>query len=584
MPKSSGLGAYHSLGRPDALNWRVHALFALPALTTGLIYDYPRLGGSITAWLLLIVVAIIVPILVIELLAQLVGKQKWKKSRPLVSGAILLVAGFFRGITFLFLGGAFDIVPPTDLPFRLVGGPIFVLTLYMLFNYIILARMDHRRISGELQQERQKLNLSRQSFEAELTTLRFAQMSRVRELLAPALWELGKLLKDASLSRDASSAIAALRNLNDQVVRPLSHSIATHVDMPEAPSPLALRARVGQFVIPKLVSAGVAFQVTAFAPFIAVFAYSTLSSINGPFLALLFSLLATSILTVQIWLFRQMTSGIQAPIWGAASATALASLVTGGTTILLLRIPIFNFPTGLELQVMVFFAVTMLSFLVLGVVQLQRNQVTGELEAAVEELRILTAKLRQEVWLSQKILATELHGSVQAALNSSALRLAQLTSPTAADLDRVREDVDRAISDLGQRNYMEGQSFEDLVEQMCELWEGSCDINYRLTEEASSALADNSGAAYCTLEVVREAVNNAIRHGKAKSIEVVIRMQDELLALKVVNDGSHLLSKEQGFGSQLYQELTLSHKLSFGKKTRFEALIPLSQLLQQPQP
>lgn len=580
MPKSSGLGAYHSLGRPDALNWRVHVLFALPAVTTGLIYDYPRLGGSLNAWILLIVVAVIVPVLVIELLAQLVGKQNWKKSRPLVSGAILLIAGFARGLTFLLLGGAFGIVPATDIPFRLVGGPIFVLSIYMLFNYIVLARLDHRRISGELQQEREKLTLSRQSFEAELTTLRFAQMSRVRELLAPALWELGKLLKDASLSRDASSAIAALRNLNDQVVRPLSHSMASQVEIPIVPKSSDLRARVGQFVLPKFVSAGIAFQVTAFAPFIAVFAYSTLSSLNGPFLALLFSLTATSVLTGQIWLFRKLTAGIRAPIWGAVASTVLATLVIAGTTMLLLRIPIFNFPQGLELQVLVFFAVTMFSFLVLGVVQLQRNQVTEELEGAVEELRILTAQLRQEVWLSQKILATELHGSVQAALNASALRLAQMTNPTAADLDRVREDVDRAISELGQRNYMEGQSFEDLMEQMCELWEGSCEINYRLTEDASSALADNPGAAYCTLEVVREAVNNAIRHGQSKCIDIDIKMKNELLALEVVNDGSKLAATGQGFGSQLYEELTLSHNLTVGQKTKLRALVPLSRLSQ----
>jgi signal transduction histidine kinase len=219
---------------------------------------------------------------------------------------------------------------------------------------------------------------------------------------------------------------------------------------------------------------------------------------------------------------------------------------------------------------------TMLVFLLLGIVQMQRNQVTEELEQAVEDLRLLNSQLRQQVWLSQKTLATELHGSVQAALNASALRLAQLENPTPKDLDRVRIDIDNAMQRLGDDDYLDGQSVEELLEQICDLWEGSCEVDYRISEEASSALADDSAAAYCTLEVIREAVNNAIKHGQAKTIQIEATLAPGLIELVVINDGADTQLRTPGVGSALYQELALDHKLSFGNPTKFWAQIPFS--------
>jgi signal transduction histidine kinase len=225
---------------------------------------------------------------------------------------------------------------------------------------------------------------------------------------------------------------------------------------------------------------------------------------------------------------------------------------------------------------LVFFIMTMIVFLMLGIAQMQRNQATEELEEAVEDLRLLTSQLRQQVWLSQKTLATELHGSVQAALNASAMRLALTPNPTPEDLDRVRQDIDNAMQRLGVNDYLDGQSIEELLEQICDLWEGSCEISYRLDPDASSALADDSAAAYCTLEVIREAVNNAIKHGDAKQIEIAASLDAEVIELTVTNNGNATQLSTPGLGSSLYQELALDYKLSLGTPTKFWAKIPLS--------
>lgn len=577
MAKSSGLGAFHSLGRTDSLNWRTHLLFAGPAILTGIIFDYPRIGsGPLGAWALLVLMAILVPVVVIELLSQVLGKSTWQKPRPILVGLILLFAGFMRGATFYFVGGAFGLVPNQELVFRLIGGPLYVLASYMVCNYIVMASMDHRMLSSTLTQERENLELSKQNFETQLSSLRLAQMSRVRELLAPAIWELGKLLKDASLSKDASRAIGALRQLNDEVVRPLSHSMIQKFELPSLTGGLSQRARLGQFVLPAKVEIKRTIPLTAFAPFVAVISYSAVSSLLPPLQALIAALGATLILTAELGLIKWLVGDKLVPLGQAViSSIAIGSLL-GVSAGVMVTLEFLRLPAEVAPQAFVFFLMTMLVFLMLGVVQMQRNQVTQELEGAVEDLRLLTSQLRQKVWLSQKTLATELHGSVQAALNASALRLAQLADPAPQDLDRVRTDIDTAMQQLGGSDYLNGQSIEELLEQMCELWEASCQIEYRVSEAASLALALDSATAYCTLEVIREATNNALTHGDAKNIEVQITLENEVIELLVLNDGVGSQLTTPGIGSLIYQELALSHELTLGTPTKLWAQIPLS--------
>ena len=584
MPKSTGLGAYHYLGRSDSLNWRTHIFFAVPAALTGFLFDYPRLGGGPAgSWTLMILASILAPVVVMELLSQLLGKANWTKPRSLTVVFILIAAGLARGLTIFYLGGAFGIVPEEDLLYRLIGGPLYVGASYMVGNYILLASIDHRRISAVLEEERANLKLSKQSFETQLNNLRLAQMARVRELLAPAMWELGKLLKDASLSKDASRAIAALKQLNDEVVRPLSHSMTNQFQLPALTRGLSQRARLGQFVLPARVKLGSTLPVTAFAPFVAVISYSAASALLGPIDSLWVALLTTGILTLELIVIKRVVGSMEVAIWTAAMVSLGVGCLLGLTATLMVTLEFLSLPSEIAPQSFVFFVLTMLVFLALGVVQMQRNQVTEELAAAVEDLRLLTSQLRQQVWLSQKTLATELHGSVQATLNASALRLAQSQSPTTEDLERVRIDIDKAMQRLGDNDYLQGQTIEELLEQICDLWEGSCQIDYRVTAGASSALADDSAAAYCVLEVIREAVNNAIKHGSAKELNISVANLGELIAVEVTNDGNQSQLNSPGLGSALYQELTHDYKLTLGNPTKLEAKIPLSPVSQEPQ-
>jgi signal transduction histidine kinase len=495
-----------------------------------------------------------------------------------------LVAGFLRGVTLFFTGQALNLIPAEDVLHRLIGAPLYVAAIYMALNTMVQAHLDHRKLSNELMQERERLQFSRLDFAGELRRLKEAQTAKVQELITPAIWELKKLLSDAALKRDATIAIAALRDINDELVRPLSHSMTKAFEFPNITGSLRQTARLGQFVLPAKIRTNQVFQFGIFVPFTAVMSYSGLSAVTAPIAALVISLLATALYTLQLWGWSKILGNRLRGIWSTLGIATGVGVQLGLSTILVVNIPGIDIPDELVLQSVLFFVQTMIGLFAIGVVQQQRNTAVLELRTVNDELKLLNSQLRQQVWLSQKMLATELHGVVQATLSSSAMRLSQLESPTAEDLERVRNDIDGALGRLGRADYLEGASFEELMEQICDLWSGSCQIDYRISTDAIDELQDSSALAYCTLEVIREAINNAIRHGKAKNIEVAVGKRSNSLELSISNDGQAPAAVQSGLGSELFEELTLSHELIPGSPTRFWALVPVTQSEPKPQP
>ena len=575
--------AWQALGEGKSLNWRTHILFAIPAMGVGVAFDAPRLDGDPGAWIVLAALALAVTIFTIEGVSQLLGKNGWTKPKPFTVSMILVLAGFLRGLTFVVAGGALEMVPETDLGYRLIGGPVFTLTVYLLMNSLVSGHLAQRKLSAELELERENLEFSKRSFQSELLRLRDAQISRVRESVIPAVWELGKLLRDAKLSKNASRAIEALRELNDNVVRPLSHNLTRSFDLPMLSKSQTQLAQLGQFVLPSHISFNRVLQLGTLVPFVFIMTYSTSSALAGPVTALLVSTAATALFTSQMVVWRRLLAGYEIPLLGAFALTIFIGVLMGISTNLLVPIPVLELPNRVVVQSTAFFVVTMALMFGIAVTGLQRDKAIEELGQIVEDLRVLNTQLRQRVWLSQKTLATELHGSVQATLSASAIRLAQLENPTEQDLDRVRQDIDNVVAKLGREDYLAGESFEELVEQICELWDSTCSINYRLSDSAQGVLAENSATAYCTLEVMREAINNAIKHGSPKNIDIAIDAAGELITLRIQNDGSSVQRNSFGLGSQIFEELTLDYSLRSGSPIVFEAKIPISQAEPAPQ-
>jgi two-component sensor histidine kinase len=230
-------------------------------------------------------------------------------------------------------------------------------------------------------------------------------------------------------------------------------------------------------------------------------------------------------------------------------------------------------PPAFLIQSTVFFSIAYPSIYLIAVAQNQSEISQAQLRGIVEELRLLNSQLRQQIWLDQK---------VQATLHATALQLSKIDQPTIADLEKVRDAVDKALARLGQTAYLEGEKFSQVLQDISDVWEGTCNIEYQIQPAAQAALDSQQSLARSTIEVLREAITNAIKHGQAKNIKVAITINGQLLDLIVDNDGLEVVSGSQGLGTSVIGELTHNHRLYKTRDgVRFTAAIALGLQLEQ---
>ncbi|MCF8523879.1 MAG: hypothetical protein K9G07_00645, partial [Aquiluna sp.] len=292
MPQRT-VSPWNALGGKHALNWRSHLFFALPAIVTGLINDYGRLGGDPVSWLVVVVAGFAATVLSIELLGQAHTRIFGKAKAP-SNLVILLLAGLVRGITVFNVGSLLEVIPASDIWFRLFAAPIYVTAVYMVFNTLVASYLAQREIDQELRREQYSLTQSRLEFAQEIDRLRLAQRARISEMVTPSLWEISKHLSDARLSKDASAIVRALRGLNEDVVRPLSHELAMRFDPPTLTAAAPFFTKLGRLTLPKRTTLGNSLPVgwTALTAF--VLGFSMLAASSNPLQGLITALVLTS--------------------------------------------------------------------------------------------------------------------------------------------------------------------------------------------------------------------------------------------------------------------------------------------------
>lgn len=559
MPKAR---ARLSIGDARSLNWRTHALFAVPALLAAGFFDFDRLGGDPLLWLLLSIIALTVNIGVIELFSSITNKRQWKKPRVWLVILILFLAGLSRGATLFYVGGYLGLVPQTDFVYRLIGGPIFVISIYILVDTMVSAFLVHRDQAQRLVAQREQLEAARTGFEKELARLTEAQRSRVRELVAPSVWELQKML--SAKTKSVQDAIFEIKALNERVVRPLSKEMSA----PDSQTFTATSeiTAVGEKTagVPKTIKISESVSLGFFALVALILGFNSQSAVLGIQDATVLMLVTLPVLLLSIWLFLVALKGVELETKVAVAIASIYAATTGwliGSLVSLLGLPATD---QFSVQTSLFAAVNLLFTLGLGVASNEREKSLAELEEAVEELALLNSRLRQQVWLSRKTLAMELHGSIQATLQSVAARLAKLKNPSDKELSEAMEQVRGAFDRVDQEDYLSGQTLEQLLDDLVLLWEGALDLQLNLEPAAAEVLSEDQAAARCVLEVCREAITNAVKHGSAEQVRINISKGQGFVEINAENDGIQMTNENSGQGINLYKEV--AHRFSLENK------------------
>lgn len=544
--------AARRIGSPDAISWPAFWVTLAAGLVGNAVTsaEVPlgarllALGlGQIALWLPLAAVGIAL-------------RRRPDRPRPLLvltaAVAGLMVRALIVGVVLGALVGQ-DAVEWTD---RFVGALFNIGLSFLVCAYIVSAVRERRRHIADLQATEQRLAAAVADLGREFVQRNEEVADEVRSALLAEL--------NALDPTDARRSLDALQRTATEVVRPLSHELATtrpDDDLPSLPQTDVVvswrqvldGAATGAPFRPGLTAA--IFSVEGMA---AAVAYPPGTWIFVVLCLALWGLLILANGTLRIALLgrprilRMSLVLMCAIVVGAVMALIVFAGLSGAPPVEELTFATFVFAVGFSLGVGVAASFAR-----------DRDRIVRELEESSLALTRRLVRWRQAQWFQQKALSRALHGPIQTAVTAAALRLDSSIRSGGSDpglVEQVRRDLRVAMGGLSALD-ADVASLSEVGDRLAATWEGLCDVAL-LTAPGVDEVVDSDAVLRSSLiDLITEAVSNAVRHGGATHVNVVIESSPRGpvdLLLTVDSDSRRRGAQGQrGLGTQLLDECTL---------------------------
>ena len=208
--------------------------------------------------------------------------------------------------------------------------------------------------------------------------------------------------------------------------------------------------------------------------------------------------------------------------------------------------------------------------------QRSRDENAAEILRVNAEIRHELDLLDQSVWVAQRKWSYIIHGTVQGALTVAASRLEMANKLDDKLKEAVRADIERAKSVLASPPNF-ARPLDELMQEIVQTWEGVCDFEYQISPSAISALAASQTSTICLVEITKELISNAKRHGDATKFWLNAHLDHNGdLAVVAGNNGNSKSSTENsGLGMEMISQLTRSWKFTGPDFTNFTTVLPM---------
>jgi signal transduction histidine kinase len=562
--------ALRQIASPYAFRNETLAASAIPILLANLVLDFGRLGGTLSTWLFIsalgYLAAMFVP-LIIKLLTR---------GRALPSFVYLVtfaVAGMLRGCVIFLVGRQAGVITEDQWSYRFWGSTLYVFLSMSLVAVLVSNSLRATEALQALSASRQVLEKRLRSMRGEISRMNAEVAGRVSGLISPIIQELIDNLKGAK-AKELALEVKALRATVDNVVRPLSLDIAegpVELLEPQASSArmasalswrIGARVQISNQIVPFWSS--VLICIVASPAAIVLYESNAFAALSLLGLSTFVVLFVAELALRRVWLPAAAAFALQLAIFAIAGTCSTAVLV------LLTNLGPYSWGRIISLTM-----IAGTAFFVGQVRQTQRAESTKHAIEVNTELEMLNSQARRELWLNRRRIATVLHGPVQAALYASAMRLAQASRPSKKLIQSVNADLETALEVL-KFDSLDSPDWRSVLGQIVEVWEGTCEIYVSVPKSVYQITKKNALLSEALVEVLREAISNAIKHGGASEIEVEAKLSAKFIDVSIVNNGRAPINKSgTGFGSKLYNELTHSWSLAetADGRTKFGATI-----------
>lgn len=508
--------------------------------------------------------------------------------RCLATAAVIVLAWIVRAVAFSFLlpdGAGFD---SRSQVFRGAMGIFYTILTMLIASEVIDRRSSHRHLLKELDERSTELKESIVTFGSRLSQANAKLDLALHESLEPSRSMLDFALASSENSASDSQRAKSLRDILNLSVRPVLADLASAAPgalrLEGAPGPdtprLSRNINIPDSIRPVLM----VLPIRVFS----LLVFLTLISVTQAIACFLIQLLSWPALHVVRRYWSRAHS--EFPTLRAVLALTLIFIVTLGFPILLMLILIPEVaslaqsiaPIPVNASIGILFAVAIAWGIASAqIIERRRCYLEQELQDANEQVEISISEMQQELWFSRRRMMWAVHGPLQSALVSAALRLESSEPLSDVDLSDLRYQINEAYESV-QPDGMGQPSFSTFIASLQQLWGGLCEIEVVAVHNLIAVIDESASTAASATELVRESVSNAVRHGSATAVSVsLVLLTNRLVSIEVVDNGSGLTEGvTSGLGSGLFDALAFRWSISSsaeGTAVRFELALSTAQ-------
>ena len=550
---------FRRIGGPNAISsWTFLLTVVVFAIATLLPTSRDEVTGPAEARLAVAMLATAAAFVLLVVARLTVLRAGDRPARPWVALAVFALAGVVQAVALIGLRPRLDLAPidPALLILtRAVAGVVWLSIVAILVDEV----RSHNARVAELVARIDALRAVREREEREREAAVEALRDETLEPLRVALDAIGAQLGGG----DAQAEADRVRRLVEDEVRPASHALLEREADALVPSgSIVLARRERMRLILRLATSSLAAPtwLAVGLPLVIVLLFAVQDV--GVLFVVAVSAAYVVLMALGFGLGRRLLEPRLERMPVAAAAGALLATYEVLAVVAVVNNWAWGFlsPLGrwIEWPTLFVLPTIWIGLALSRAAQAKREETQERLAGVLADLAAAEARRRQMLRHEYQTVGRLLHGEVQGALLAVARRLED-----GGDVDEAAEQL-RRLAERISSGVPEMWTAERALADIVDLWGGVADV--RLA--CDPAILDRVDAAPATrttlIDVVAEAVTNAVRHGSAETIAVRIVEADDQLAVEVDDDGRATARGAPGMGTQLFDAVSPAWTLDTG--------------------
>jgi signal transduction histidine kinase len=540
-------------------------LWVLIPLTFGTAFsDAENQTGIQIAWIVTALQALVLALAFFSVFGLAVQRFKTPRSRTIGFLTLFAMTEAVRSVAVTILAHEAGALPEINWSFRVIAGVLTGIAAFSVVSIVVNEVFSFREKLNDLVLQRARLEVLQNRSEQEITLVRAEALRDVRERVDDAIRTL--TIDSAKESASTRSVVAALLEVSDNVIRPLSHQLLlVPREMPSGEDPVPQPRSGAAFMLDFVtrVEPIRPWSLPAMLLLLGFGAAATLLPNGMGIVVLIFWLVAMAAI---LWLARKVIEP-HLEKWSVVKRIIVVSVVNGLVAVgagLSAALPAGYQPDQLVLTIafttVVFNGVAWAIAIPPGLRHAHR-QILSETEAVNARLAWKVARENSLLWTEQKQLSRTLHHKIQGTLLAAAFRLQRDIEAGVDSADSVAE-VRELIAAAALQSVMPGpvHSLLEGVHEIGERWAGVIDLTLSCEEALTQRIDSDDVTRRIIFDLLGEFVTNAIKHGHAQNAAVsVVALKDNSVRLSLTNDGVPLSEEARpGLGMRLAENVGLS--------------------------